>query len=172
MAILFGCCRLERTEGGSLLSVSPLACHVPLGKSAEMFWQENTTFKKRKIQNWNIAAKSEPVCLVMALLHFLGVVIRGLMLIISSAMQAHAAVQFSYQLATFSWLTRGRASQRGHGRWNPCFDAWSRWGTSLCARHCFSAKYLLDFVLIVSFPKRTTFSVKTCFSRKILTSPI
>lgn len=37
-----------------------------------------------------------------------------------SPVQAHAAVQYSSQAAVSSWLTRDKASQRGHGRWNPC----------------------------------------------------
>lgn len=105
---------------GSLHSVLPLTCHLALGKSVELTGWKNKTCRKREIQTWNIAAKAEPVCLGMPLLHFLGVVVCDLILVTLSTVQPHAAVQFSYQTAICSWLTRGRASQRGHGRWNPC----------------------------------------------------
>ena len=105
---------------GSSFSVLPLTCHLALGKSVELIGWKNVTSRKREMQNWNIAAKSEQVCLGMSLLHFLGVVVCDLILVTLSTVQAHAAVQFSYQTAVCSWLTRGRASQRGHGRWKPC----------------------------------------------------
>lgn len=63
--------------------------------------------KKRKRQNWNVLNLNN--CLnynvwsIVPLLPFLGVVVCDLIFVIFSALQAHAAEQFSYQTEICSW---------------------------------------------------------------------